>query len=183
MNHVSVDEKKEFLRWFLSHHQCKSGDASSLLRYILVHDEILKNVKFTSNVECCDKSIIVSTTCSSLTSFQFVKKGQITYSVSKAFHDLRLNPDETVYIAIYFKKWKLNYRYAVVLEDGPVEEHYTTQDHLNSLLAEIALDQVIRRQRVKQLYDEIDQALENRDHSRFLELTGELNRLKRQEVQ
>lgn len=63
-----------------------------------------------------------------------------------------------------------------------MEERSMLQDNLLSLLAEIALDQVIRKHRKQQLYVEIDHALANGDQQRFLELTGELNFLNSMEV-
>lgn len=56
-------------------------------------------------------------------------------------------------------------------------KQYVMHHQLMSLIAEIVLDQAIRDYEVNRLYKEIDQALEDRDEKRFLELTDELNML------
>lgn len=56
-------------------------------------------------------------------------------------------------------------------------KQYVVQHQLMSLIAEIVLDQAIRDYEVNRLYKEIDQALEDRDEERFLQLTDELNML------
>ncbi|GED12789.1 hypothetical protein AM501_19700 [Aneurinibacillus migulanus] len=48
-----------------------------------------------------------------------------------------------------------------------------------SLMAEMVLDEAIRKYRIDNLYKNIDEALEAGDEARFKELTGELKEVQR----
>ncbi|WP_438445625.1 IDEAL domain-containing protein [Gorillibacterium sp. sgz5001074] len=54
---------------------------------------------------------------------------------------------------------------------------YASYEAMLSLYAELILDEAIRKHREKHLYQEIDDALANRDEQTFLELTNELRML------
>ncbi|MBO8170726.1 MAG: YpiB family protein [Bacillaceae bacterium] len=182
MNNVTLSDKKEFLRWFLRNFKCKMKDSFYLLNYLMLNETLLTRVHFTNQLEQLPKTIMISTTCVPMTSFQFVKQDHVSYDVGTAFHDIRLNPEEDVFIGLFFKNWKSSPQYASVLEENPMNDHNVSQPHIVSLLAEMTLDHILRKQKEKQLYEEIDRALENGDQSRFLQLTGELNRLKDYEI-
>jgi len=51
---------------------------------------------------------------------------------------------------------------------------YASYEAMLSLYAELILDEAIRKNREKNLYKEIDDALANRDQETFLALTAEL---------
>ncbi|HDU1276699.1 TPA: YpiB family protein, partial [Listeria monocytogenes] len=50
---ISIDEKKDFIRWFLNKHQMKTREAMWVLNYIAGHDQIVKYVHFVDNLEGC----------------------------------------------------------------------------------------------------------------------------------
>jgi uncharacterized protein YpiB (UPF0302 family) len=52
-----------------------------------------------------------------------------------------------------------------------------TNDALLALFAEMIWDEAIRKQKEKELYDEIDRALAKGDQDQFLALTSELKAL------
>lgn len=54
---------------------------------------------------------------------------------------------------------------------------YASYEAMLSLYAELVLDDAIRKYREKHLYQEIDDALANRDEQMFLALTNELRSL------
>jgi uncharacterized protein YpiB (UPF0302 family) len=58
-----------------------------------------------------------------------------------------------------------------------MERLHTVHDAVISLLAEIFLDEALRRFKINQLYELIDEALDNGDDARFKELTTHLNQL------
>lgn len=43
---VSVNEKKDFIRWFLNHYQLKRRECVWILNYLMSHDQLMK--KFIS---------------------------------------------------------------------------------------------------------------------------------------
>ncbi|RXT13928.1 YpiB family protein [Ammoniphilus sp. CFH 90114] len=180
---VTVSAKKEFIRWFLSKFQLKKKEGSWLFNYMLSDERLLERVHFTDDLRNRDKTMIISTVCSQATPFQFQKSTKIYYDVERAFHDIRLNPEEDVFISLYFKDRLLCPQYLAVLEGRPMESPRITQDDVMSLMAEIVMDKAIRKQRLKVLYDEIDRSLAEGNQSRFLELTGEWNELRKMDFE
>lgn len=178
---VTVSAKKEFIRWFLSKFQLKKKEGSWLFNYMLSDERLLEKVHFTDDLRNREKTMIISTVCSQATPFQFQKTSKIYYDVERAFHDIRLNPEEDVYISLYFKDRLLCPQYLAVLEGRPMEGQRVSQDDVMSLMAEIIIDKAIRRQRMKVLYEEIDRSLVDGNQGLFMDLTKEWNDLKQLE--
>lgn len=63
------------------------------------------------------------------------------------------------------------------LEVDPMERKVIANDAVNSLLAEMVLDEAIRVYRKHTLYREIDRALQQKNKDAFLALTAELKSL------
>lgn len=175
---VSIVEKKEFIQWFLDTYQCKLRESVCLLNYIKYDDKLLSRVHFTNRFENLPKVLCIAATCAASPPFRFIKNRRVRFEVERAFHDIRLNKDEEIYVVLFYKNRDICPKYALVLEENPMKERYAEQENLIGLLAEITLDQAIHNYKEKQIYDEIDKALSLRDEPRFLQLTSELNRLK-----
>ncbi|WP_166239414.1 IDEAL domain-containing protein [Paenibacillus turpanensis] len=58
-----------------------------------------------------------------------------------------------------------------------MERKIIVNEAVNSLMAEMVLDEAIRQYKQRQLYREIDAALSNKDKAAFLTLTSELKSL------
>ena len=99
---VSVLDKKEFVRWFLKKYQMKRRECVWILNYLLSHDELLENIHFVEEAHYCPRAMVMSTTDSIGIPFRFYKGNIMTADAEKSFHDLRLHPDEEMYIQLNF---------------------------------------------------------------------------------
>ncbi|EOR23584.1 hypothetical protein A499_12046 [Niallia nealsonii AAU1] len=51
---VSVNEKKDFIRWFLNHYQLKRRECVWILNYLMSHDQLMEKsilLKMQKNVQ------------------------------------------------------------------------------------------------------------------------------------
>jgi len=179
---VTASAKKEFIRWFLSHYQLKKKEGTWLFNYILSDERLLERIHFTEDLRNRDKTMIVSAICSGATPFQFQKLTKVYYDVEKAFHDIRLNPHEDLYVTVYFRDRLTCSRYLTVLEGRPLQDQRVSQETMMSLLAEIIMDRSIRKHRMQKLQEEIDISLLKGEKGRFLALTSEWNELRKLEL-
>jgi uncharacterized protein YpiB (UPF0302 family) len=177
-NSVSAAKKKGFIEWFLSRYKLQKNEAIWLLSYLSSSQQILRKVHFVKHFcHTYPKSIIVSTTCCKMASFQFVKNKHIGSDVESAFYDIWSYPNEDLYIALYFKDRDTCPNYTAVLEGNPMEEQDLVQEHLISLFAELLLDNAVQEFKKQELYKQIDDALAIRDKQRFLYLSKQLKEM------
>ncbi|MCF6093366.1 ReoY family proteolytic degradation factor [Microaerobacter geothermalis] len=176
---ITVTAKKEFIKWFLSHYELQKREATWLLQYLMSDDRLLSKVHFTDSIRHLPKAVLMSTKCVKLTPFKYCKNKRVILDVEKAFHDIRLRPDEDVYISLHFRDRELSPEYAAVLEANPMEKQNVLQDTLLGLLAELVLDELIYQYKKEWIQRQIDHALDNKDQGKFFELTEELKSLKR----
>ncbi|PWR44091.1 hypothetical protein DK292_15590, partial [Listeria monocytogenes] len=54
---ISIDEKKDLIRWFLNKHQKKTREAMWVLNYIAGHDQKEKYDQFVDNLEGCARGL------------------------------------------------------------------------------------------------------------------------------
>lgn len=171
---VSAKDKKKFLQWFLNHYQLKKRESVWILNYLINHQEILENVHFVHDAKFCLRSIIITSQCSKEVPFRFYKNHLVTTDAEKAFHDIRLNQHESLYIQLNFNKANQNHMYAAVLEENPfVPDEYliTQQDKEN---ATILLEHSLHEFRRHQILKKIDRTLDNQDKEEFNRLVLEL---------
>ncbi|MBO8177476.1 ReoY family proteolytic degradation factor [Aeribacillus pallidus] len=174
---VSVNEKKEFIRWFLNHYQLKRRECVWILNYLMSHDQLMEKVHFVEDAQYCPRGLIMSTHCVDDAPFRFYKENVMTTDAEKSFHDIRLNKDENIYIQLNFRSARTSHQYAAVLEENPYVPkniHITEEDRI---LAEQFLKMCIKDFQKNRLLKEIDQALDQKDEHRFQELVQQLNRL------
>ncbi|GIO28448.1 ReoY family proteolytic degradation factor [Ornithinibacillus bavariensis] len=171
---VSAKDKKKFLQWFLSNYQLKKRESVWILNYLINHHEILENVHFVHDAKFCLRSVIITSQCSKEVPFRFYKNHLVTTDAEKAFHDIRLNQHESLYIQLNFDKSNQNHMYAAVLEENPfVPDEYviTQQDREN---ADFLLENSLYEFKKKQLLQRIDQSLDEQDRDKFHQLVEEL---------
>lgn len=174
---VTNAEKKSFLEWFLQKYELQKRESAWLLTYIMSDEKLLEKVRFSDEVSLSIRSIVMSTTCVKGTPFKFRKGKVMTTDVEKAFHDIRLHPQEDIVIKLTFKNSHLCPKYASVMEDIPVENKQMSTSSVNSLFAEMILDEALETFEKERLYKQIDQALMDGDKELFLQLTNKLNQL------
>ncbi|GGC99482.1 ReoY family proteolytic degradation factor [Pontibacillus salipaludis] len=176
---VSVEDKKEFVRWFLNHFQLKRRESVWILNYLINHDSIMENVHFVEEARFCPRGIVISTHCVDEVPFRFYKDQIMTTDAEKSFHDIRLNRNEPVYIQLNFKNSHQSASYAAVLEENPFmpQDYFITEK--DQELAELVLQTSISNYQTQKLRRKIDRALDSGDKETFERLSEQLNELKR----
>lgn len=174
---ISVNEKKEFIRWFLNHYQLKRRECVWILNYLMSHDQLMEKVHFVEHAEFCPRGIIMSTQCVDDVPFRFYKDSILTTDAEKSFHDIRLNRDQEIYIQLNFKAVHKSHHYALVLENNPyMPEHLEISDK-DRELAEQFLQTTIKNFQLEQIREKIDKALDRKDKEEFIMLSEQLNRI------
>ncbi|AWI12690.1 MULTISPECIES: ReoY family proteolytic degradation factor [Bacillaceae] len=174
---ISVNEKKEFIRWFLNHYQLKRRECVWILNYLMSHDQLMEKVHFVEHAEFCPRGIIMSTQCVDDVPFRFYKDSILTTDAEKSFHDIRLNRDQEIYIQLNFKAVHKSHHYALVLENNPyMPEHLEISDK-DRELAEQFLQTSIKNFQLEQIREKIDKALDRKDKEEFIMLSEQLNRI------
>lgn len=166
---VSINEKKDFIRWLLDNHQMKIRESMWVLNYIAGHDQILKYAHFVDNLEGCKRGLSLSAHGSKTEPFRFFKETIVTIDPEKAFHDIRLNWDEALYIELHFSGARLSPEYALVREENPFATTPINKEAENE--AETFLDQSLTLFAKENLMKQIDKALDEKQEEKFYELT------------
>lgn len=175
---VSVNEKKDFIRWFLNHFQLKRRECVWILNYLMSHDQLMKKVHFVENAQYCPRGLIMSTHCVDEVPFRFYKSHIMTTDAEKSFHDIRLNRDEDIFIQLNFKSAYSSHQFVAVLEENPYMPKSSTSSEKDQQLIEEFLDESILSFRRNLLLKQIDEALDHYDEEAFRILTEKLNELK-----
>jgi uncharacterized protein YpiB (UPF0302 family) len=178
---VSVNEKKEFIRWFLNRYQLKRRECVWILNYLMSHDQLMKKVHFVEESQYCPRGLVMSTHCVEDVPFRFYKENIMTTDAEKSFHDIRLNKDEDIYIQLNFSKANASYQFAAVLEENPFMPKYLLINEKDRIVAEQFLKESLHSFQKNRLLEAIDRALDNGDKGTFNKLTEELNKLEKKE--
>ncbi len=174
---VTVSEKKDFIRWFLNHHQLKKRECVWILNYLMSHEQLLQQVHFVEEARHTPRGIVMSTDDVEDVPFRFYKENIMTTDVEKSFHDIRLNRDEPVYIQLNFQGAFHSPHYVLVLEDNPYVPSIAVTTEKDRIVAERFLQESINSFRKKEILREIDEALDKNDRVTFKKLTRELRML------
>ncbi|MEL3972650.1 ReoY family proteolytic degradation factor [Rossellomorea oryzaecorticis] len=178
---VSVNEKKEFIRWFLNRYQLKRRECVWILNYLMSHDQLMKKVHFVEESQYCPRGLVMSTHCVEDVPFRFYKENIMTTDAEKSFHDIRLNKDEDIYIQLNFSKSNSSYQFAAVLEENPFMPKYLLINEKDRIVAEQFLKESLHSFQRNRLLEAIDRALDKGDKNTFKKLTKELNKLEKKE--
>lgn len=175
---ISIQDKKSFINWFLTHYQLKKRESVWILNYLINHESLLSNVHFIREARFCPRGMIISAQCSEEVAFRFYKDHIVTTDAEKSFHDIRLNRHEPIYIQLSFKNSHQNAEYNAVLEDNPFlpDDFFITKREKQ--LAKEFLNYTLFEAEKKQLLSKIDHALDQQDKTKFIKLTKKLNQLR-----
>jgi uncharacterized protein YpiB (UPF0302 family) len=175
LSSISVQEKKEFLQWFLSEYQLKRRECVWILNYLMSRDSVMENVHFVEKSMYCPRGMIMSTHCVDDAPFRFYKENVVTTDPEKTFHDIRLNQQDELYIQLNFKSSMTSPHFAAVLEENPfIPKHLKSNKEYRKLANQIAQESIAIYQRAK-LLKAIDDALDRQDKKEFTRLTKMLN--------
>src|SRR5690625_3623048 len=95
---ISLTDKQTFLKKFLYHYELKSRECVWLLNYLLGDRQLLPRVHFVEMATLAPKALVISAKGVDAIPFSFHKQKRMTTNAEKAFHDLRLNRTEDVYV-------------------------------------------------------------------------------------
>lgn len=177
---VSVNEKKDFIRWFLNRYQLKRRESVWILNYLMSHDQLMEKVHFVEEAQFCPRGLIMSTHCTKEVPFRFYKDNIMTTDAEKSFHDIRLNRDEEIYIQINFRASNASHQYVAVLEENPFVKRKVMISKKDKEIAERFLNESIRGYQEKKLLKAIDEALDSNDKATFIRLSERLNDIRKQ---
>lgn len=172
---VSVNEKRDFIRWFLNNYQLKRRECVWILNYLISHDQLMEKVRFVDYARYCPRGLVMSTHCVDDVPFRFYKENVMTTDAEKSFHDIRLNRDEEIFIQLNFHMSNKSHQFIAVLEENPYIPDELQIDRQFKDEAERLLDESLRIYNKKRLLHQIDEALDQGDKQLFLNLTTELN--------
>ncbi|WP_077213791.1 ReoY family proteolytic degradation factor [Bacillus dakarensis] len=174
---VSVNEKKDFIRWFLNHYQLKRRECVWILNYLMSHDQLMEKVHFVEQAQYCPRGLVMSTHCVDEVPFRFYKENVMTTDAEKSFHDIRLNRDEDIFIQLNFHASNQAHQYAAVLEENPYMPKSLQISDKDRLIAEKFLSTSLENYQREKLLRLIDEALDNNDEESFKELTSKLKKI------
>ena len=174
---VSVNEKKDFIRWFLNHYQLKRRECVWILNYLMSHDQLMEKVHFVEQAQYCPRGLIMSTHCVDKVPFRFYKENVMTTDAEKSFHDIRLNREEDIFIQLNFHASNQAPQYAAVLEENPFMPKHLQFNEKDGVIAEQFLNYSIERFHREKLLSLIDEALDRQDQQAFRALASQLNQL------
>ena len=174
---VPVSDKKEFVRKFLKQYQMKRRECVWILYYLLSHDDLLNKVHFVEGGHYCPRAMVMSVTECNGVPFRFYKGNVMTADAEKSFHDLRLHPNEDMFIQLNFPqhdKAMLPF-YLAVLEENPyIPKPLTPINKQDSDVANSIIAKMIDESSIKRLQESIDYALDMGDKELFMKLTNEM---------
>jgi uncharacterized protein YpiB (UPF0302 family) len=174
---ISLEAKKIFLSWFLDRHQLKRRESMWILNYLLNHDIVLNKVHFVEAAEKTPRGMMMSTTGMGNEPFLFYKNGTVFSDPEQAFHEVRLNWQEEMYIELIFSNpWK-SAEYLTVLEDNP---YFKWNETISAKLieeVELALETLSLTERKQNTLHQIDLSLEEEDREKFIQLSNQLKKI------
>lgn len=171
---VTVEQKKEFVRWFLKRYQMKRRECKWILTYLLSHDNLMERVHFVEESHYCPRAMVMSVTESSGVPFRFYKGNLMTADAEKSFHDLRLNPTEDMYIQLNFPNVPPPIEYLSALEQNTFMPKYLNVNDKDTKLVNELIEHLMNQQEDEAYNRMIDEALDTGNKERFLALTQKL---------
>jgi uncharacterized protein YpiB (UPF0302 family) len=168
MNNPTENDKKSFFTWYMMRHQWKDSFQMEIAN--MLYRVFSKDIKFAEGVECEGTYLIMPTNHSDR-KFVF-KHGEVCihepYQAYRYFYQNKESlRDVTIYIELEVEDPAVVKSYEVVLEEAP---NNTIKKETEQLIKR-SLEQF----ELKQLQNQIDEALDARNIPRFLELSSLLN--------
>jgi uncharacterized protein YpiB (UPF0302 family) len=171
---VSIADKKDFLRWYLKRYQMKRRECVWILNYLLSHDDLLNKVHFVEEAHYCPRAMVMSVTESTGVPFRFYKGNLMTADAEKSFHDLRLHPNEDMFIQLNFPNNPPSAEYLSVLEENSFMPKYLDIDEKDRKIALAVLDKMVSDRVHHVVMVEIDKALDAGDSALCARLSDAL---------
>lgn len=173
---VSTRDKERFIKWLLLNYKFKALESERILTYLLEDDQLLNLTHFVNDITNCPRAISLSTTTVDEKPLVFYKSNVKSTNGMQAFHDLRLNNNETLYVKINLKEC-YNQLYYAVLESNSflLKEDNNNSNHWTSINDELNIN--LRKQQKYYLQQKIDKALDENNKDDFIRLSNELKKI------
>ncbi|MFT8871138.1 MAG: YpiB family protein [Sporolactobacillus sp.] len=168
---VTNVQKKRFIKWLIEQRVIVNRETIWLLNYLRSNEHLLNIIHFVEVNRGRSRSMTINCGARRDNDFMYMKLSVSTNDPEKAFHDLRLNQEDPLYIKIELAAEQFGAEYFAVIEDDPevsssfVHRTYGKAAALAASAAELAYAETI-------LYEQINTALDEGDESRFLELSA-----------
>lgn len=175
---VDIQQKKDYLNWFMAHSNFSRREILWVLNYIASHDTILEHVHFIEHVDKTPRGIrFISADFEQASPIAMFINGRIFVDVDQIFHEIRLNWKKELYLETSFPRNWEEPNYVTVLEDNPYASWNDSID--KEVVHEIDeyLIEAEAESKLKAYYEEIDLALANGDEDEFLRLSEKIKEL------
>ncbi len=176
---VSVDEKKDYLRWFLNKHQLKRRESVWILNYILGKPEMLDKVHFVENAQHCPLGVKMATHSVDDEPFRLFFDERTTTDAEKAFHHIRLNTDKYIYIELLYKGRGSDPNWYGVAEENSFDHRSRVSRAEASFDHSRVANNLLHNMEYYKLLDDInkliDECLEVGDKESFMDLANQRN--------
>ncbi|MET3682330.1 uncharacterized protein YpiB (UPF0302 family) [Alkalibacillus flavidus] len=174
--YVSPVKKQVFLNWFLDHYELPKREMVWLFDYMLKREELLNHIHFVFDAHLCPRSMVISVQPDEKRPFRYYKEHVVTSEVEKAFHDIRMNLQEPLYVELNFPGFRQSIEYSDVLIDNPYmpDDYYMHDDDYQ--VVDALLQHVTDEQYISQLKQKIDESLDAGNDEAFYHYSWLLNR-------
>ncbi|EKU94017.1 Uncharacterized conserved protein [Alloiococcus otitis] len=173
-NRIKLEDKKAFIKWFTETQQVRRRESLWILNYLLNHDIVLNKSHFVDYAHATPRGIRIAAANTQGRSFLFYKGGIEYEDPEKAFHEIRMNWHEPLYIEVDFVGKNISPAYVKVLEDNPYARWNDRVPADLVVQVEDALDNFQLNVRKEEIHQAIDQALQEDDKETFYKLSQEL---------
>ncbi|WP_141433963.1 YpiB family protein [Bacillus sp. 03113] len=174
---VSANEKRSFLKWFLDNHRLKRIEARRLIEFLNNKTHILENLSFTEKINLKEKTIVISSTNSDETGFEYYYNQRKTFDVATAIGDITANPTSKINIILHFYGKMRNVRYNQLIEytNDEIKPYELYQRQAKAADQVIAI--LMLEQEVNNIKKDIDMALDQKNEEQFHKLVEKLKEL------
>lgn len=172
--------KKKFLEWYLLTVGFQSDGEEALVRHLIDHPYNIERVHFVlDGNENTLPLVEIASPLYSFRKFRYQKFGQEVKGALNVIADLEADPDYEIYIKFEFPNREVNFRYSDAIKETNSKEEATetelTLKEYESL--RFFYIQSPLESRKQTILNEIDRALDAKDHKVFLELHSELTEI------
>lgn len=173
---IDVREKKNFLTWMVNHVSFSRREVFWILNYLANHEAILSNVHFAEGANFADRGLQISDLSVEGEPMKLFLQGKEFTDTDQIFHEIRLNWKKPLYVECIFENAWQTREYLSILEDNPFSSGDSSVSEEDTELIERYFQEKEEEAKLKMLYAQIDQALEDGDRDAFLKLSDEVNR-------
>ncbi len=162
---IDVREKKNFLTWMVNHVSFSRREVFWILDCLANHEAILAMSTLLKG-RITDRGLQISDLSVEGEYMKLFLQGKEFTDTDQIFHEIRLNWKKPLYVECIFENAWQTREYLSILEDNPFSSWDSSVSEEDTELIERYFQEK-RRAKLKMLYAQIDQALEDGDRDLF----------------